>query len=109
MPGLIIDSYSRKEATIMEAEHVSGRNVGHTMLYALSTCPWCQKTKKLLGELGVEYFYIDVDDLDGAEKEEVMAEVAKWNPARSFPTLVLDNKKCIVGFREEDIRKVLKK
>ncbi len=39
----------------MEVEHVPGKNVGHAMLYALSTCPWCQKTKRLLNELGVEY------------------------------------------------------
>ncbi len=93
----------------MEVEHVSGRKAGKTMLYALSTCPWCHKTKKLLSELGVEYSYIDVDDLDGQEKEKVMAEVRKWNPASSFPTLVLDDKKCIIGFKEDDIRKALQK
>jgi glutaredoxin-like protein NrdH len=93
----------------MEVEHVAGRNAGQAMLYALSTCPWCSKTKRLLGELGVEYSYIDVDYLDGAEKEQVMAEVRKWNPACSFPTLVLDNKKCIVGFKEDEIRKALRK
>jgi glutaredoxin-like protein NrdH len=93
----------------MEIEHVPGKNVGHAMLYALSTCPWCQKTKRLLNELGVEYDYIDVDYLDGEEKSKVMDDVKRWNPACSFPTLVLDNKKCIVGFREDEIRKALKK
>jgi glutaredoxin-like protein NrdH len=93
----------------MEVEHVAGKNVGHAMLYALSTCPWCQKTKRLLNELGVEYYYIDVDYLDGAEKDKVLEDVRKWNPACSFPTLVLDDKKCIVGFKEDDIRKALKK
>lgn len=93
----------------MEVEHVPGKSVGQTMLYALSTCPWCHKTKRLLNELGVEYDYIDVDNLDGEEKSKVMDEVKKWNPACSFPTLVLDNKKCIVGFKEDEIRKALKK
>ncbi len=93
----------------MEAEHVPGRNAGKAMLYALSTCPWCNKTKKLLGELGVEYSYIDVDDLDGEEKEKVMAEIRKWNPACSFPTLVLNDQKCIVGYKEDQIRTALQK
>jgi glutaredoxin len=107
--GLYNRRYTRKEVTTMEVEHVAGKNVGHAMLYALSTCPWCQKTKRLLNELGVEYDYIDVDYLDGAEKDKVMEDVKKWNPACSFPTLVLDSKKCIVGFKEDEIRKALKK
>ena len=92
----------------MNVEHVPGKNVGRTMLYALSTCPWCQKTKKLLNELGVEYYYIDVDYLDGAEKEKVMNDVKKWNPACSFPTLVLNDKKCIAGFKENEIREAFR-
>lgn len=93
----------------MEVEHVAGKNAGHAMLYALSTCPWCQKTKRLLNELGVEYYYVDVDYLDGEEKARVIDEVKKWNPASSFPTLVLDDEKCIVGFKEDEIKKALKK
>ena len=92
----------------MTLQHVAGKNKGHIELYALSTCPWCQKTKKLLNELGVEYYYIDVDYLDGAEKEKVMNDVKKWNPACSFPTLVLNDKKCIAGFKENEIREALK-
>jgi glutaredoxin-like protein NrdH len=107
--GLYNRRYTGKEVRTMEVEHVAGKHLGHAMLYTLSTCPWCQKTKKLLNELGVEYDYIDVDYLDGAEKDKVLEDVRKWNPACSFPTLVLDDKKCIVGFKEEEIRKALKK
>ena len=49
----------------MAKKHVPGRNAGKVMLYALSTCVWCNKTKKLLNELGVEYDYTDVDLLGG--------------------------------------------
>ena len=91
----------------MEGRKVSGRNKGEVMLYALSTCVWCKKTKALLDELGVEYSYIDVDLLEPNQKELIMSEVEKWNPSRSFPTLVINNQKCIVGFKEEQIRKEL--
>lgn len=93
----------------MELEHVPGRNAGKAMLYALSTCPWCHKTKRLLSDMGVAYSYIDVDDLDGEEKEKAMAEVRKCNPACSFPTLVLNDKRCIVGYKEDEIRKALQR
>ena len=92
----------------MAVEHVAGKNAGRLMLYALSTCVWCNKTKKLLNDLGVEYYYANVDLLKADEKRETMKNIEKWNPDGSFPTLVINDKKCIVGFRENDIRKELK-
>lgn len=91
----------------MKIEHVKGENKGKIMLYALSTCGWCKKTKKLLDDLGVEYHYIYVDHLEGNEKEKTMEEIMKWNPRCSFPTVVINNKKCIVGFKEEKIKEAL--
>jgi glutaredoxin len=91
-----------------EPIHVDGANREHkVMLYALSTCGWCKKTKRLLEELDVAYDYIDVDQLLGDEKDEVREEVTRWNPACSFPTLVIDDQRCIAGFKEWEIREVL--
>jgi len=92
----------------MALEHVPGKNAGKIVLYALSTCPWCKKTKQLLSDLGADYYYADVDLLKGDEKAQSMEVVEKWNPSRSFPTLVIDDKKCIVGFQEDEIKKALK-
>jgi len=92
----------------MALKHVGGRNAGHIVIYALSTCPWCRKTKKLLDDLGVEYYFEDVDLLQEAEKNQAMDTVKKWNPACSFPTMVINDSKCIVGFKEDEIRKELK-
>lgn len=93
----------------MKLSRVSGENRGKVVLFALSTCVWCKKTKKLLGELGVEYSFVDVDLLDGDEKDEVVAQLVKWNPQQSFPTMVIDDEESIVGFKEEKIREVLGK
>ena len=90
----------------MAVEHVPGRDVGQVMLYALSTCVWCKKTKRLLDELGVAYDYEYVDFLQGDERTEAIDTVRQWNPSRSFPTLVI-NDKCIVGFRANEIREAL--
>ncbi len=91
----------------MVVKHVAGKKVASIMLYDLSTCVWCNKTKKLLGDLGVEYSYEDVDLLTGKEREQAIEIVKKWNPPCSFPTLIIDNKRCIVGFKEDEIRKAL--
>lgn len=89
--------------------HVPGRNNQHSVeLYALSTCMWCRKTKKLLDELEVEYDYIDVDLLIGSEQAEAEALVEHWNPSCSFPTMVIDESQCISGFQERVIREVFK-
>ena len=91
----------------MTVVHIPGKKSHRIMLYALSTCGWCQKTKKLLDDLGVEYDYEYIDQLQGGEKDEAVRKVSEWNPSCSFPTLVLDNKKCIVGYREDEIREAV--
>jgi glutaredoxin-like protein NrdH len=88
----------------MGIEHVAGKNRGAVMLYALSTCGWCAKTKDLLKDLGVEFNFTYVDLLEGKEQDDAMDQVERWNPTGSFPTLVIDNRKSIVGFREKEIR-----
>jgi glutaredoxin-like protein NrdH len=93
----------------MAITHVPGKNVGQVMLFALSTCVWCGKTRKLLDDLGVAYDYEYVDLLQGEEKKNTMKVVEKWNPSCSFPTLVIKDKDCIVGFKEDEIRKALSK
>ncbi len=89
--------------------HVKGKNKGKVMLYALSTCIWCKKTKKFLNELGVEYDYEDVDLLEGEEEKKMEAEINKWRNNPSFPLIVINDKKVICGYEEEEIRKALEK
>ncbi len=91
----------------MAMKHVEGNKKGEVTLYALSTCIWCRKTKDLLNKLGVDYSFVDVDLLAGSERAKVMEEVRRWNPACSFPTLVVDNKTCVKGFDEEKIKELL--
>jgi len=83
--------------------HVSGENKGKLVLYALSTCGWCRKTKRFLDSLGIEYYYVDVDLLQGQERKSALNEVRKWNPRRSFPTIVVNNQTCITGYNEDEI------
>ena len=90
-------------------KHVPGSKGVDIKIYALSTCPWCKKTKNLLDDMGVEYYFEDVDLLTGKERDTVMETVARWNPSRSFPIVVINNSQCIIGFKEQAIRDALKK
>jgi glutaredoxin-like protein NrdH len=90
----------------MKLTHVTGKNKGAILLYALSTCVWCQKTRKLLDQIGVAYDFVEVDLLQGEERKKATDEVKKLNPRCSFPTLAI-NDQCIVGYDEEKVREAL--
>ena len=75
-------------------------------MYTLSTCIHCRNAKKFLDECKVKYEFQDIDRLAGAEKDAVIEEVRKINPACSFPTIIIGDR-VIVGFREKEIREAL--
>jgi glutaredoxin-like protein NrdH len=89
---------------MIELTHVEGKNVGTITLYALSTCIWCKKARNLLDELKIEYSYTYVDLLESSDNALVKDNIRQWNPQCSFPTLIINDEKCIVGFDEEKIR-----
>ena len=84
--------------------HVNGKDKGKVRLFALSTCQWCHKAKELLEELGVAFDYDYVDLLEGKEQNDALAIVERWSPNGGFPTLVIDDKRAILGFHEQEIR-----
>ena len=75
-------------------------------IYSLSTCSHCKATKKLLGECTIKYEFVDVDLLEGDERKAIIADVKKFNPRCSFPTIII-GEKVIVGFKEKEIREAL--
>jgi len=91
----------------VEPNHVEGTKKGKVVLYTLSTCVWCKKTKNLLKKLGVEHYYYDVDLMKKVDKDKVLEEVKKHNPVATFPTLVIDDEYCIRGYKEDEIKEAL--
>jgi len=92
----------------VEKNHVEGIKKGDVLLYALSTCQWCRKTKELLKELNIDHYYINVDLVTGDDQKELIEAIKKYNPSCSFPTLVINEREAIVGFDEEKIREKFK-
>ena len=90
-----------------KGNHVSGIDRGKVVMYGLSTCVWCKKTKKLLTDLGVDFDYMYVDKLEGEEENQVVEELRRFNPSIAFPTTIINGEKVIVGFKEKEIREAL--
>lgn len=91
----------------MVMTHVEGKDRGNLVLYTLSTCVWCRMMKNFLAKMEVGYDYVDVDTLREEEKAKTIDELKYWNPKCSFPSLVVNNKNCVVGFNEDTVRKAL--
>jgi glutaredoxin-like protein NrdH len=79
---------------------------GTVKMYTLSTCGHCKAAKKFMSDHGVPHQCTDVDLLTGDERQKAIEEVKKYNPACSFPTILIGDR-IIVGFNETTIREAL--
>lgn len=75
-------------------------------VYALSTCPYCRMTRKYLDESGVEYEAVEVDKLEGQEREDTVAEVRRVSGGASFPVVIIGDE-VVVGFNKARIKELL--
>lgn len=83
------------------------RNAGNVVLFALSTCVWCKKTRNLLDSLDIDYTYIYVDLLDREDQAQVEKDIYAVSSQVTFPTIVINGKTVITGFDEQKIIKEL--
>lgn len=88
------------------AKQIDGEDKGEIVLFTLSTCGWCQKTKTLLKQLGVKYSYIDMDLLDWEESEQAGMIIKKFTPRTAFPTVIVNEDECIIGYDPERLREL---
>ncbi len=91
----------------MNTKHAEGKSKGSILLLTLSTCIWCRRTKQLLADLGIAYDYVDIDLAEGLDKDEAVAILERWNPDRSFPTMIINDEHCIIGYQADQITEVL--
>ncbi|MHB8896381.1 MAG: glutaredoxin family protein [Candidatus Geothermincolia bacterium] len=86
-------------------QRVEGSKDEHDLvLFALSTCPHCKHAREFLDSNGLTYRYVYVDQLEGPEQKLAVQESEKYNPNRTFPTLVIDDGDVVIGFREVDYK-----
>lgn len=61
------------------------------VFYGLSTCPYCRRAKEYLEEHKIPFELHYVDLLEGEDRSQAVEIVRGYNPALSFPTLVIFN------------------
>ena len=93
----------------MQTIKVEGNNKKHKIiLYAISTCGWCKRTKQTLKDLDIEYEYIDIDLSSREDKKEVTKDILSRKGRLAYPTVIIDNKILLTGPSKEKLREVLK-
>jgi glutaredoxin len=75
-------------------------------IYTLSTCGHCKSTKRFLEDNDVRYEAVDVDLLQGEDRDRIINEVKQINSRLSFPTIIIGDT-IIVGFKEDQISEAL--
>ena len=92
----------------MDIVKVPGKNNKHKVLmYTLSTCAWCKKTKKFLKDNNVEYQYVDVDLSNDDDHEKTRNDILRRGGPISYPTIIIDDRKLITGYSEDEIKEAL--
>lgn len=87
---------------------VTGHKKGHNVLvYALSTCGWCKKTKQFLKNNGIEYEYVDLDTASSDERQPIIEELTSNNIPLAFPITIIDNQTMIRGYNPDKISEEL--
>ena len=87
---------------------VPGTTKDHNVLmYAISTCIWCKKTKKWLRDQDIEYLYVDVDLCNVEDREKIKKDILTREGQLVYPVIIIDDEILINGFQIEKLKEVL--
>ena len=92
----------------MQFSKISGKKSQHkVVLYALSTCAWCKMTKQFLKDNDAEFEYVDVDLCEEEDKQKIRQRIRSKGGSLSYPTVIVDDKVLITGFRKDKLKEAL--
>lgn len=75
--------------------------------YTLSTCPYCRAFKEFMKRNEITVECVDVDLLEGEDRDTVLEEVDEICPGCGYPIILIGDD-VIVGFNERRLREALK-
>jgi glutaredoxin len=81
--------------------------VDDVFVYALSTCPWCRKTKQWFDDSKIVYDFVDVDKLPDEEQDAAADKAYELSGGRRFPVVVI-NGEVVVGYNPDKFLEHLK-
>jgi glutaredoxin-like protein NrdH len=77
-------------------------------VYALSTCGFCKKALKFLRENSIKFKYVYYDELDQTLQNKIEDTlVDQFGERLAFPFLVIDCKRYLLGFDQDEWEKEL--
>ena len=76
-------------------------------MYAISTCVWCKRTKQFLKDNNVEFEYVDVDLASDEDHEKIEEDITNRRGELVYPTLIIDNKTLITGYKPDKLSEAL--
>ncbi|HUT16738.1 MAG TPA: glutaredoxin family protein [Acidobacteriota bacterium] len=92
----------------MQFSKISGKKNEHkVVLYALSTCAWCKMTKQFLKDNDIEFEYVNVDLCEEDDKQKIRQHIRSKGGSLSYPTVIVDDKVLITGFRKDKLKEAL--
>ncbi|MBM3146506.1 MAG: glutaredoxin family protein [Actinobacteria bacterium] len=77
------------------------------MLYTLSTCPWCRKTKKFFDERGLVYHFLDIDTLGRKDRQAARDKIVELVGSLQYPVAVI-NGAAVQGYNPDTFADLLK-
>jgi len=79
---------------------VEGKKQLHDIfMFAINTCQWCKKGKEWLKKRDYAFKYLDIDNINLKEKEQLKGNLRTvFNTRLSFPFLVVDKSMFYSGF-----------
>ncbi|MEM2942182.1 MAG: glutaredoxin family protein [Candidatus Bathyarchaeia archaeon] len=83
------------------------RKIKKVVMYTLSTCPWCRKTKQFFKERNIPFEYVDYDLASEEEQERIREEMLKYGGSTAFP-FVKVGEEVIIGYNPERYAELLK-
>ncbi len=91
-------------------KHRKGRRRDQELtVFSLSTCGFCKRALAFLSDNGFAYRFVQLDKIPPEAKRRVKDELhTRFNTSPVFPVLVVDGKRAVTGFTEDQWRKLLK-
>jgi glutaredoxin len=76
------------------------------VVYALSTCPWCRKTKQFLKDNKIEFEFVDYDLAKEKEQERILSKMKRFGGGSSFPFVIV-GEEAVEGYDPERLSQLL--
>ncbi len=76
------------------------------MIYALSTCPWCKKSKSFFAERNIPFEFIDYDKASEEEQQKIREVCLEHGDSIAFPFVIIGDD-VVVGYNPQKYTKLL--